>query len=288
MSNSVWAKAYIKSCESMREVEDNSIQMAITSLPDIHMIPQGTFASGFSDITRYLLLSRQFGIKQFYPWLGAMSREIDRVLKDDGVFFLNIGSPVRFWSLSGYSVLLPFFFAEHIVYDSNLSLRRDFILNQQNVNPDNTFVILPEEHEHGIACTHEHLFMFSKHSKWKMIMPQGGSVLPTSWHYTKEEDPVARALREKGIQVSTPFPREVIEFIMKLFTEEGDTVLDPCGGIGTLATIASKNRRNSIFYEINPDMIPVIKEQVPNVEVYQDQIQVQIQEKSVELQKTVA
>jgi len=247
----------------MNEVADDSIQLAITSLPDIHITPPKEMVKRMYDDSRFLLVNRMFFIRDFYPFLRPMVNELYRILKPDGVFILNIGAPVRFMMASGYSVILPFLFAEYIMYESPLQLRRDFIANQ---NPsENILVILPEEQEHGLACTHEHLLMFTKGDKWKMKAPPG-SVVPSSWFFSRGKDPVVEKFREQGVMLPTPFPREVIKFILEIFTDEGDTVLDPCGGSGTLGAVATQTNRNAILYEIDPAYVPVIKENVENGE----------------------
>ena len=49
---------------------------------------------------------------------------------------------------------------------------------------------------------------------------------------------------------SAAFPKSIPEWFIKLFTIEGDTVLDPFLGSGTTCHVASTLNRNSIGYEI--------------------------------------
>ena len=59
-----------------------------------------------------------------------------------------------------------------------------------------------------------------------------------------------------------PFPDILPERLIKLYTIEGDTVLDPFGGSGTTMKVARDLERNSIIYEINPAYIEMIKSKV--------------------------
>lgn len=49
---------------------------------------------------------------------------------------------------------------------------------------------------------------------------------------------------------SAAFPKTIPEWFIKLFTKEGDTVLDPFLGSGTTCYVASRLNRNSIGFEI--------------------------------------
>ncbi len=58
---------------------------------------------------------------------------------------------------------------------------------------------------------------------------------------------------------SAPFPEELPEWFIKLFTKEYDWVLDPFAGSGTTLTVAKKMYRNSIGIEILPEYVEMIK-----------------------------
>jgi len=54
---------------------------------------------------------------------------------------------------------------------------------------------------------------------------------------------------------SAPFPDWMPEFFIKLFTDEGDIVLDPFSGSGTTFRVAGQLRRKPIGIEINPEYL---------------------------------
>ncbi len=58
------------------------------------------------------------------------------------------------------------------------------------------------------------------------------------------------------------FPEELPYRLIKLYSYVGETVLDPFLGSGTTTKVARMLGRNSIGYEINEDLIPVIKKKV--------------------------
>lgn len=59
---------------------------------------------------------------------------------------------------------------------------------------------------------------------------------------------------------SAAYPEWLPEFFIQLFTDEGDTVLDPFLGSGTTCRVAQQLQRNSIGIEINKDYIEALNE----------------------------
>jgi len=64
------------------------------------------------------------------------------------------------------------------------------------------------------------------------------------------------------------FPEELPQRLIRMFSFPKETVLDPFMGSGTTAQVARKLNRNSVGYEINPDFIPIIKENIGTDDVF--------------------
>lgn len=64
---------------------------------------------------------------------------------------------------------------------------------------------------------------------------------------------------EEGIAA---FPREIAYRLIKLFSFVGETVLDPFMGSGTTNLVARQLGRSSIGYEIDVELMPVVKRKV--------------------------
>lgn len=67
---------------------------------------------------------------------------------------------------------------------------------------------------------------------------------------------------------SAAFPEGLPEWFIKLFTKEGDTVLDPFMGSGTTNFVANRMKRNSIGIEIIPEYYEMVKSEIQTVELY--------------------
>ena len=65
---------------------------------------------------------------------------------------------------------------------------------------------------------------------------------------------------------SAAFPEELPEWFIKLFTREGDCVLDPFMGSGTTLLVAKRMNRNAIGIEIIPEYCEMVSERL-DVEV---------------------
>jgi DNA modification methylase len=65
---------------------------------------------------------------------------------------------------------------------------------------------------------------------------------------------------------SAAFPKALPEWFIKLFTQEGDVVLDPFAGSGTTLLAARELRRNSIGIEIQPEYFEMTTRQIERYE----------------------
>jgi site-specific DNA-methyltransferase (adenine-specific) len=59
-----------------------------------------------------------------------------------------------------------------------------------------------------------------------------------------------------------PFPFEIPERCVRLYSFVGETILDPFAGSGTTAQAAIKNRRNSIMVEQDASYVKIMKKKL--------------------------
>ena len=69
----------------------------------------------------------------------------------------------------------------------------------------------------------------------------------------------------KRIGHPAPFPEELPNRLIKLFSFTNDIVIDPFMGSGTTAIAAIKNNRNFVGYEINEEYINLANNRILNL-----------------------
>ncbi len=82
------------------------------------------------------------------------------------------------------------------------------------------------------------------------------------WYLTIWEITNVLPLKNRLEEGIAAFPEEIPYRLIKLFSYVGETVLDPFTGSGTTNKVAMKLGRNSVGYEIDLELLEVIKEKV--------------------------
>ena len=109
----------------------------------------------------------------------------------------------------------------------------------------------------NINIMHEYILIFQKNGEFKILMNEKNKlpedfIKQVCWSVWE-----MRVSNTKGHPAA--FPDELPKRLIQLYTVEGDCVLDPFGGSGTVMKVARDLNRNSIIYEINSDYLPLIK-----------------------------
>lgn len=65
-----------------------------------------------------------------------------------------------------------------------------------------------------------------------------------------------------------PFPLELANRLIRMFSFVGDTVLDPFGGTGTTALAALKAERSSVTYEVEPKYVDIARDRLAQLDMF--------------------
>lgn len=259
------------SAEVLKTLPDNTIDLVVTSPPYADQ-RKSTYGGVSTD--------------QYVEWFLPISEQLLRVLKPTGTFILNIKEKVVNGERSTY------------VMELILAMRKqgwlwteEFIWHKKNSYPG--------KWPNRFRDAWERLLQFNKSKKFAMyqeeVMVPMGDWAKTRLKNLSETDKrrdnskVGSGFgknisnwvdRDKAYPTnvlhlatecnnkkhSAAFPEELPQWFMKLFTQEGDTVLDPFAGSGTTLLVAERMGRNAIGIELMQEYYQMIKEQITLLE----------------------
>jgi len=266
---------YLGDCEKvLNKILDNSVDLIFTSPPYADQRKK-TYGGTHPD--------------EYVAWFLPISGELLRVLKPTGTFILNIKEKVLDCERSTY------------VMELILEMRKqqgwfwteEFIWHKKNCYPG--------KWPNRFRDSWERLLQFNKSKQF--YMNQNAVMVPMGdWSKTRlkklsetdkmrDESKVGSGFgknisnwldREMAYPTnvlhlatecnnknhSAAFPEGLPEWFIKLFTKEGDTVLDPFMGSGTTNAVAKRMKRNSIGIEIFPEYYTMVKNELSPVELY--------------------
>ncbi|MEI8703201.1 site-specific DNA-methyltransferase (plasmid) [Mesorhizobium mediterraneum] len=247
----------------LQRLPDRSVQCLITSPP----------YWGLRDYKNTEQIGLEPTLPQFINRLLTVFREARRVLKDDGVLWINIGdgftsgnrtwrapdkkNPARAMSmrpetpeglkpkdLMGIPWRLAF-----ALQDDGWYLRADVIWNKPNG--------MPESVRDRPTRTHEYLFMFSKEEQYfynrDSVREGNGRNLRSVWN--------VNTLPFAGAHFAT-FPPKLIEPCIRSSSRPGDFVLDPFFGSGTVGLVAQEHGRSYVGIELHPAYVALAAERL--------------------------
>jgi site-specific DNA-methyltransferase (adenine-specific) len=255
---------YLGDCkEQLKLVPDNSVDLVFTSPP--YADQRKTTYGGIP-------------AEEYVEWFLPIAGELSRVLKPTGTFVLNIKEKVIEGERSTY------------VMELIIAMRKqgwlwteEFIWHKKNS--------FPGKWSNRFRDSWERLLQFNKEKKFNMYqdavrVPVGDWAKSRLRNLSETDKKRDNAKNGSGFgknvsnwlgrdmvyptnvlhlatecnnkQHSAAFPRELPEWFIKLFTEEGQTVLDPFAGSGTTLKVAQDMGRKAIGIEIVPEYYDMI------------------------------
>jgi site-specific DNA-methyltransferase (adenine-specific) len=255
----------------MSELKDGSVHLIITSPPYWQLKDYGTENQiGFHD-----------SYESYINNLNLVWLECFRVLHDGCRLCINIGDQFARSVYYGRYKVIPIH-SEIIKFCETIGL--DFMgqIIWQKTTTMNTsgggavMGSFPHPRNGIVKLDFEYILLFKKQGN----APKPTSEQKTNAAMTNEEWNTYfnghwyfnGAKQDKHLAM---FPEELPARLIRMFSFENETILDPFMGSGTTALVAKKLNRNSVGYEINPDFIPIIKEKIGGNDAFM-QVKVEI------------
>lgn len=265
---------YLGDCKTeLKNLPDNSVDLIFTSPPYADQ-RKNTYGGIHPD--------------KYVEWFLPISEQLLRVLKPTGSFILNIKERVTKGERSTY------------VMELILEMRKqgwlwteEYIWHKKNCYPG--------KWPNRFRDAWERLLHFNKDKKFNMyqeevMVPMGDWAKTrlkklSDTDKTRDESKVGSGFgknisnwlnRDMAYPTnvlhlatecnnknhSAAFPEGLPHWFIKLFTREGDTVLDPFMGSGTTNLVANRMKRNSIGIEIIPEYYDMVRSEVQPVDLY--------------------
>jgi len=257
-----FAKIIIGDSRRMLEVQDESVDLIITSPPYWHIKDYETSSQiGYGqDLHQYL--------KDIY----LVWKECFRVLRNGGRFCLNIGDQFARSVIYGKYKVIPIH-AEFILQCEKIGF--DFmgsIIWQKKTTMNTTggasiMGSYPYPPNGMVEIDYEFILIFKKPGSSKKVskeIKEISKLTKEEWKQYFSGHWYFRGARQ--IEHEAMFPEELPKRLIKMFSFKGDTVLDPFLGSGTTISVALELNRNGIGYEINRNFLKLIKNKIKEKE----------------------
>ena len=235
----------------MRGMEDGSVDLAFADPP---------FNIGYD----YDVYDDRRGGDEYLDWCREWTREVVRVLKPAGTFWLAIGDEFaaelkvmltrehgmtcRNWVVWYYTFGVNckykfsrshahlFYFvkdAEHYTFNDGairVPSARQLVYGDARANPkgrlpDDTWILRPQDLANGFGADED------------------------TWYFPR----VCGTFKERAGWHGCQMPEQLLGRIIRSTSNEGDVVLDPFGGSGTTLTVAKKLKRQFLGFELSEE-----------------------------------
>ena len=229
-----------KSSENMEELENNSVSLTVTSPP--YNIGKDSDLDLTDD--------------EYWSMMENIFKETYRVTESGGRLVVNVAN-------LGRKPYIPFskYFTELLI-ETGFIMRGEIIWQKsKGANANFAWGSWLSASNPVIRDIHEYCLVFSKDSLKKST--QGESSL-------EKEEFMESTLsiwninpaRAKKIGHPAPFPIELPQKFINLYTYKNDLILDPFLGSGTTAIAAKLLDRNFVGYEIEEEYIEIAKNRI--------------------------
>jgi DNA modification methylase len=270
-------KIFFTAAQNMKNVEDQSIHLMVTSPPyPIIAIWDEIFSQQSSQLDIDLIhIDSEEAFTLMNHELNQVWKEVYRVLVPGGIACINIGDATR--TINKNFQLFPSH-AEIIHHCRSLGFSSlPGIIWRKPTNAPNKFMgsgMLPPGAY--ITLEHEHILVFRKGSKREFKKDVEKEKRRKSAYFWEERNKwfsdlweirgtTQNLLDNSTRSRSAAFPFEIAHRLVNMFSVIDDVVLDPFLGTGTTMFAAMCNRRNSVHFEIDPNLKQTIEDGLTNI-----------------------
>jgi DNA modification methylase len=251
-------KVIIGDSRKMKEIEDGSVHLVITSPPYWQLKDYGKESQiGFND-----------AYEDYINNLNLVWSECRRVLHDGCRLCINIGDQFARSVYYGRYKIIPIRteiikFCESAGFDYMGAVIWQKVTTCNTTGGATVMGSFPYPRNGIIKIDYEFVLIFKKYGippkvskdikeQSKLSREEWNTYFTGHWNFAGEKQDQHLAM----------FPEELPRRLIKMFSFVGDTIVDPFLGSGTTSFAAKNLHRHSIGYEINEHYLPIIKEKL--------------------------
>lgn len=234
----------VGSAENMKELPNNSIHLMITSPP-------------YNVSKEY---DEDLSLDEYLKVLKNSFSETYRVLVNGGRACINLANLGRkpYIPLSDY--------VSKIMLDIGYNMRGEIIWNKAaSASPSTAWGSWLSAANPTLRDIHEYILIFSKGDYKRERLDKANSITKEQFMEWTKSIWTMNAESAKRIGHPAPFPEELPNRLIQLYSFKGDIILDPFIGSGTTAVSAIKAERNFVGYDINPDYIKLARKRIDHL-----------------------
>ncbi|BDG62038.1 DNA-methyltransferase [Caldinitratiruptor microaerophilus] len=227
-----WAdRIYCHTSEAMVHVPDGSVALAFTSPP----YNSGKDFDQDADLDAYLGL------------IARVAAEVYRVLRPGGRYLVNVANLGR----KPYIPMHAYFYAVHTAVGF-LPAGEIIWRKSKGMNGNCAWGSWRSAQSPVLRDVHEYILVFAKE---RFQRPDRGDSTISGQEFMEAtlsvwDIPPASA---RKVGHPAPFPVELAERVIRLYSYRGDVVLDPFNGSGATCVAAARNGRRYVGYDISPE-----------------------------------
>jgi len=232
---------FFHTSEAMTELPDNSINLMITSPP--------------YNVTKEY--DNNLSLQEYLTILKKVWSETFRVLVPGGRACINIANLGRKPYIPMHSYII------NDMHELGFLMRGEIIWNKAgSASPSTAWGSWLSAANPVLRDIHEYILIFckgdfnypSKGKESTILKDEFLEWTKSIWNFS--------AVSAKKIGHPTPFPEELPNRLIKLFSYKGDVVLDPFVGSRTTSLSAVKNDRNFIGYDTSADYLKLANNRI--------------------------
>jgi DNA modification methylase len=235
-------KIFCKSSESMAELPDHSVHLMVTSPP---------YNVG-------KVYDRDVTLEEYLEFLGRVWREVHRVLVPGGRACVNIANLGRKPYIPVHSFII------RGLLEVGFLMRGEVIWNKAaSSSPSTAWGSWRSPANPTLRDVHEYILIFSKGSfTRKNPAKRRGSISRDDFLEFTKSVWTFPAVSARSVGHPAPFPVELPQRLIQLYTYEGEVVLDPFMGSGQTAIAALNGNRHYVGYEIEADYVRLAQRRI--------------------------